>query len=298
MALVRLTLDNFTGFDAATLELGAPLTVLTGQGDEKSHALFVLYALYQAGEAARTGAAAVADGSSDPMSLVEAVFEPEDPADLLGAREGDGSKVNLVYETSTGARVEVGYGLDEDGDPTGKLSFLEPGTDRSRAVLLPEDDVLDALSARAEAGRQGFPDDLDRVTLDLCRLLDDGASEGDERSLSPALGAALLAMRTVLGGPVVSRGRDLFVGDRDVRTLPVSLRSLAQLERLLGSRRLAQGDLLLWDRPDPTLAETLRGCWQSLAAGGIQIVLALDDVASARALAVGSAGQVALASVP
>lgn len=299
MTIANLSIDNFTVFDRVLLPFVPGLNVVSGDEQAITHALRLVYALYQAGEAA----ASSQDEEDDPMSLVEGVFGADDSADLRGPREDEPTRVKLRYERAVTGAVEVGYGLDEDGDPTASLSFAKAIETRSRATLLGKDDVLGDFPAfhDAEADDE-LP--LNRDAIDLCFSLaqaidgqgenDDARAEANDDAKDDALPKLVAHLEELLGG-TVSRapdGRSFLVhGDVGGHATPLhaegllpGLRTLVELVVLLRNGSIIAGDVLLWDSPAPAHEKVLAPVLAGLVRAGVQILVGTSVAALADAL--------------
>jgi len=275
------------------------LTVLLGPEAWVTPAGQLVYALYQSGEAACSEQDD--GGADDPMSHVEGVFAPDDVADLRGHRGDESTRVKLSY-TRPGPRgrdqeVEVSFGLDEDGDPTGSLSFLPSDAPRSWATLLAADDVLTSYPAFAAADDDDeLP--LRRDEMDLCfALAKDGSLELDT---AHPLASVVQPIEALLGGRV-ARALDghgfLVQGESEGKAaalraegLTPSLRTLATLVIVLRNGALEPGGVLVWDRPDVTLAHVLLPAIEGLTRAGIQVVIGTPDESFAAKLVSSSDG--------
>lgn len=300
MALRHLSIDNFLDFDRGEVDFGGGLTVVVGPSAMVRGACRLVYALYQSGEAACSEQDE--GGADDPMSHVEGVFAPDDVGDLRGRREDDLTRAKLSYlrpgPNGRAQEVEVSFGLDEDGDPTGSLSFLPSDAPRSWATLLPVDDVLTSYPAFAAADDDDeLP--LRRDEMDLCFAL---AKEGGfEVPADRPLAGVVRRLEGLLGGRIARSldGRGFVLhsgaeGQAPVRaeTLPPEHRTLATLTIVLRNGAVEPGGVLVWDRPARGLSDALIPLIAELVRAGVETVVGTDDEAFAARL-VQSTGEAA-----
>lgn len=279
MTILDLVIDNFTVIDTTTVPFSPTLTVVTGKPDVVGHTLALVYSLYQAGETACAGDDD--ETGDDPITLVEGVFEVEEPTELIGPRPEDTTRVKLRYDNGTSAPVEVGYGIDEDHDATASLSFVGPGARRSMAVLLHPTDVISSYPVFHAAGDDDAVP-MDRSRFDLCLLLSRGEDDPPKEADREAMAQALATAERALGGSVKRTGDRFDRVNADGTTqavldLPKGMRVLAQLCLLLKNGSLLPGDVLLWDHPADLPLAALNEVLEALVSAKMQIVVGTAD---------------------
>jgi len=271
MAILRLSVSDFTVFGRAVLDLAPGINVLVGENATgKTHLLKLLYGVARGTHAAlrrRGWEQDIARGLAGIFGLQQE--ESLQPLIRRGATE---PQVDILVA----GRRAISLRMDAGG-VTGKATVGAV----ERPVLLPSREIISVFPGFAEANRRRELA-FDETYLDLA----------DALALQPLKGAEfarvrpLLAMvELALGGREsrkagrfqVKLGEDSF----EAQLVAEGLRKMAQVARLVRNGSIAPGVLLLWDEPEaslnPVLLRKVVELLLALARGKVQVVLATHD---------------------
>lgn len=287
MRVDRLTLKNFTAFEAADLEFSPGLNVLIGaNGTGKSHILKVLYSilmpLSDKGSKVEANQPVFAKDSRLVWDKLFAVFRPEAASrSKLGQGGGHSLKRHGATSFHIDARGDFGaIELDTAGGVS--TSFSEAVCPIGLAVFVPPSEILSmypGFVAAYERRELSF----DETFRDLCVDL----SANPLRSVAPpALAEVVARLDDAVGGKTVLRGDRFYVSLSEdwlleAPLLAEGLRKLATIAHLVRNGSLMQGSVLFWDEPEaslnPNLIPTVAQALLALAGAGIQVFVATHD---------------------
>lgn len=279
MGITMVRLENFTVFDFLELTPSPGVNVLVGaNGTGKTHLLKVCYA---ACDVAKT---------QDPLSVkLVKVFLPSGPADKklrrLIARGNDCAAITIFRGDS---RIEALISSNPD-NPTypyfGSISGwwgspVESVYIPAKEMLANAPGFLSLYEAREVHFEEVYRDVLLRAYRPAVRQLD-GARAG-----------MLEVLERAIGGEVVVRGEEFFLGDGagglEFTLLAEGLRKLGLLWLLIRNGSLPPGSVLFWDEPEANLNPKLYGAAVEVLLGlqraGVQVFLATHDYVALREL--------------
>lgn len=278
--ITSLTVNNFTAFSKAEIELSPGLNVLIGKNSTgKSHLLKLMYALCAAKP---TPTSLNEDNLSDLLTRkLFGVFKPEKKIGRL-CREGR-EKTDVSASLSSGVIITFAFSsdmkevvvTDEDGFSTYKLI----------PVFLPPKEMLSSFPGFSSLYLQREIA-ADETYFDLCQALETPSLRDNANEIQTAI---LNKLESACGGEfVLMKQKQFYYKPKEGQMLEVDLaaegfRKLGMLQRLVQNGRVNPGvsGPLFWDEPEsnlnPSIMKLLVDSLMTMCRAGQQVILSTHD---------------------
>ncbi len=284
MRVDRLTLRNFTAFEAADLTFSPGLNVFIGaNGTGKSHILKVLFGITRpmliAGSLARDNTHWDLGEmlSSAILQKFETLFRPEATHSVLEPLIRHGAQTTDISAYGDFGTTVLRFGATNVKTQVPRLRAVD-----GLSVFVPPSEILSmypGFVAAYERRELSF----DETFRDLCVDL----SANPLRSVSPpALAEVVAKLDDAVGGKTILHGDRFYVALSEewlleAPLLAEGLRKLATIAHLVRNGSLVQGSVLFWDEPEaslnPNLIPAVAQALLALAGAGIQVFVATHD---------------------
>ena len=286
----KLTLEEFTVFQNASLEFSPGMNVIIGEnGLGKSHILKLAYVLHwishEVFKKENKQDSDILSTSNDILSksiadkLVK-MFRPEHLGRLVHRRKGrnkskisasfSDNKKGIKFSFSTNSKTEV---VLQKFD----VSLSTP------SVFVPAGDVISMMPYLKDAWSK-YPNMLDAGYNDLGAFLDKTVPVGPPPG---EISSVIKEIENVLRGKVVLENGRFYLrikeeGKMEMPLVAEGFRKIAMLGHIVANRSIQSNSLLLWDEPEcnlnPMLIRSLAAVLTALAENGIQIIIATHSL--------------------
>lgn len=277
MKVNSLDVNQLLAFQRVSLEFSPGINVIIGENSTgKTHILKLAYTLIKALSEYET---AKQEGTEQTKPFVtdklRRVFRPDDnQVGRLVNRAVGRKKGSAILKF--GASGEFRVTVSTLGKVTRSFQGHPP-----QAVFIPSREVL-AMYPNFTAAYEKRELAFDETYYDICKLLGSAPLRGPRGEQSAALINPILR---ILGGRVVLKG-DRFElqsrrGNLEAPLLSEGFRKLGALAHLIANGSLAKQSVLFWDEPEaslnPKLVTVVASMLRTLAAAGVQVILATHD---------------------
>lgn len=288
--LKKLTLEEFTVFQEASLEFAPGINVVIGEnGLGKSHILKLAYALHwishEVYKKENKQDSAVLSISNDILSKSIAakligMFRPEHLGRLVHRRKGR-NKTNIYASFSDGGKgIEFSFSTNSKTEVTlRKFDVSVSGP----SVFVPAGDVISMMPFLKDAWSK-YPLMLDEGYNDLSAFLDKTVPVGQNPR---EVGEVIRKIEKLLNGKIIFENGRFYLqirkeGKMEMPLVAEGFRKIAMLGHIVANRSIQSNSLLLWDEPEcnlnPKLIRALAEVMTTLASNGTQIIIATHSL--------------------
>lgn len=278
--ITSLTVNNFTAFSKANIELSTGLNVFIGKNSTgKSHLLKLMYALCSAKSAPSS---LDADNFSDLLTRkLFGIFKPEKKIGRL-CREG---QLKSEVSASFGSSIAISFAFSSDMKDVVVTS--EDGFSKYRLipVFLPPKEMLSSFPGFSSLYLQREIA-TDETYFDLCQALETPPLRDNPSEVQIAV---LNKLESACGGEfVLMKQKQFYFKPKIGQILEVDLaaegyRKLGMLQRLVQNGRINPGisGPLFWDEPEanlnPSMMKLLVDSLMTMCRAGQQVILSTHD---------------------
>lgn len=278
--ITSLTVNNFTAFSKANIELSTGLNVFIGKNSTgKSHLLKLMYALCSAKSATSS---LDADNFSDLLTRkLFGIFKPEKKIGRL-CREG---QLKSEVSASFGSSIPISFAFSSDMKDVVVTS--EDGFSKYRLipVFLPPKEMLSSFPGFSSLYLQREIA-TDETYFDLCQALETPPLRENPSEVQIAV---LNKLESACGGEfVLMKQKQFYFKPKNGQMLEVDLaaegyRKLGMLQRLVQNGRINPGisGPLFWDEPEanlnPSMMKLLVDSLMTMCRAGQQVILSTHD---------------------
>lgn len=277
MALTKLSLENFTAFNAIELEFSKGINILIGEnGTGKTHIMKLLYAACQAAHGSKKV-------TNFPQKIVQ-VFRPDNAnlSRLLSRKAGNNSA--KVQVTSGRNAIKASFNLKTknwDAEIIGAQAWEKELSDLT-STFIPAKEILSNSKNLLNAAIAGNVD-FDDTYLDLISAASVNISSGSDNAQKKKY---LQILQSITNGKVKYENEEFYLLPENQLKLEFQLvaegmRKIALLWQLIKNGTLEKGTVLFWDEPEanlnPSVIPTLVDLILELQSQGVQIFISTHD---------------------